>query len=115
MVLSPYLLSRLNAGQLEDCVTTPHALPIQTRSRTSSTRACKMSHKTRMILLANPNQRYFNNLVKTSYHKTPYRCPYRLSLSSQSSRSCAGSNIKVLKDKGLERSEERRVGRECRS
>src|SRR4029434_5358780 len=27
MVLSPYLLSRLNAGQLEDCVTTPHALP----------------------------------------------------------------------------------------
>jgi hypothetical protein len=54
------------------------------------------------ILLANPSQWYFNNLVKTSYHKTPYRCPYRLSLSSQSSRSCAGPNIKVLKDKGLE-------------
>jgi hypothetical protein len=54
------------------------------------------------ILLANPNQWYFNSLVKTPYHKTPYRCPYRLSLSSQSSRSCAGPNIKVLKDKVLE-------------
>src|SRR4029450_2766712 len=32
----------------------------------------------------------------------PYRCPYRLSLSSQPSRSCAGPNIKVLKDKDLE-------------
>jgi hypothetical protein len=54
------------------------------------------------ILLANSNQLYFNNLVKTPCHKTPYRCPHRLSLSSQSSRSCAGLKIKVLKDKGLE-------------
>src|SRR5262249_5082590 len=43
----------------------------------------------------------FINLVKMPYHKTPYRCPYRLSLSSQSSRSCAGPNIKALKDKDL--------------
>src|SRR5215813_1963822 len=35
-------------------------------------------------------------------HKTPYRCPHRLNLSSLSSRSCAGPNIKVLKDKDLE-------------
>jgi hypothetical protein len=35
-------------------------------------------------------------------HKTPYRCPHRLNLSSQSSRSCALPNIKVLKDKDLE-------------
>jgi hypothetical protein len=54
------------------------------------------------ILLANSNQWYFNNLVKKPCHKTPYRCPHRLSLSSQSSRSCALPNIKVLKDKDLE-------------
>jgi hypothetical protein len=30
------------------------------------------------------------------------RCPHRLNLSFQSSRSCALPNIKVLKDKGLE-------------
>src|SRR4029434_2950069 len=54
------------------------------------------------ILLAHSNQLYFNNLVKTPCHKTPYRCPHRLSLSSQSSRSCAGLKIKVLKDKDLE-------------
>ena len=54
------------------------------------------------ILLANSNQWYFNKLVKKPCHKTPYRCPHRLNLSSQSSRSCAGSNIKVLKDKDLE-------------
>src|SRR4029450_1268567 len=54
------------------------------------------------ILLANSNHLYFNKLVKTPCHKTPYRCPHRLSLSSQSSRSCAGLKIKVLKDKGLE-------------
>src|SRR5262245_34393376 len=54
------------------------------------------------ILLANSNQRYFNKLVKIPCHKTPYRCPHRLNLSSQSSRSCAGPNIKVLKDKDLE-------------
>ena len=40
--------------------------------------------------------------VKIPYHKTPYRCPHRLNLSSQSSRSCAGPNIKLLKDKDLE-------------
>ena len=54
------------------------------------------------ILLANSNQWYFNSLVKAPCHKTPYRCPHRLHLSSQSSRSRAGSNIKVLKDKDLE-------------
>jgi hypothetical protein len=54
------------------------------------------------ILLANSNQRYFNKLVKISCHKTPYRCPHRLNLSSQSSRSYAGPNTKVLKDKDLE-------------
>jgi hypothetical protein len=54
------------------------------------------------ILLANSNQRYFNKLVKIPCHKTPYRCPRRLNLSSQSSRSCAGPNIKALKDKDLE-------------
>src|SRR5215211_7731265 len=54
------------------------------------------------ILLANSNQWYFNNLVKIPCHKTPYRCSHRLSLSSQSSRSCAGLKIKALKDKGLE-------------
>ena len=32
----------------------------------------------------------------------PYRCPHRLNLSSQSSLSCAGLNIKTLKDKDLE-------------
>src|SRR4029450_3982637 len=54
------------------------------------------------ILLANSNHLYFNKLVKTPCHKTPYRRPHRLSLSSQSSRSCAGLKIKVLKDKALE-------------
>src|SRR5678816_1850457 len=54
------------------------------------------------ILLANSNQWYFNKLVKIPCHKTPYRCPHRLNLSSQSSRSCAGPNIKMLKDKDLE-------------
>jgi hypothetical protein len=54
------------------------------------------------ILLANSNQWYFNNLVKRPCHKTPYRCPHRLNLSSQSSRSCAVPNIKALKDKDLE-------------
>jgi hypothetical protein len=54
------------------------------------------------ILLANSNQWYFNNLVKKPCHKTPYRCPHRLNLSFQSSRSCALPNIKVLKDKDLE-------------
>src|SRR4029450_4772245 len=54
------------------------------------------------ILLANSNQWYFNKLVKILCHKTPYRCPHRLNLSSQSSRSCAGPNIKILKDKDLE-------------
>jgi hypothetical protein len=52
--------------------------------------------------LANSNQWYFNKLVKISCHKTPYRCPHRLNLSSQSSRSYAGPNTKVLKDKDLE-------------
>jgi hypothetical protein len=33
---------------------------------------------------------------------TSYRYPYRLNLSSQSSRSCALPNIKALKDKDLE-------------
>ena len=32
----------------------------------------------------------------------PYRCSHRLNLSSQSSLSCAGPNIKALKDKDLE-------------
>src|SRR4029453_3962747 len=41
-------------------------------------------------------------LIKISCHKTPYRCPHRLNLSSQSSRSYAGPNTKVLKDKDLE-------------
>src|SRR5262245_12092327 len=54
------------------------------------------------ILLANSNQWYFNKLVKISCHKTPCRCPHCLNLSSQSSRSCAGPNTKVLKDKDLE-------------
>src|SRR4029450_2051918 len=54
------------------------------------------------ILLANSNQWYFNKLVKIPCHKTPYRCLHRLNLCSQSSRSCAGPNIKVLKDKDLE-------------
>jgi hypothetical protein len=54
------------------------------------------------ILLANSNQWYFNKLVKIPCHKTPSRCPHCLNLSSQSSRSCAGPNIKVLKDKDLE-------------
>ena len=45
---------------------------------------------------------YFNSLVKKPRHKTPYRCPHRLNLSFQSSRSCALPNIKALKDKGLE-------------
>jgi hypothetical protein len=58
--------------------------------------------KNRPILLANSNQWYFNKLVKIPCHKTPYRCPHRLNLSSQSSRSCAGPNIKMLKDKDLE-------------
>ena len=52
--------------------------------------------------MANPNQLYFNSLVKTSCHETPYRCPHRLNLSSRSSRSCAWPNIKMLKDKDLE-------------
>src|SRR5262245_1333430 len=54
------------------------------------------------ILLANSNQWYFNNLVKNPCHKTHCRCPHRLNLSFQSSRSCALPNIKVLKDKDLE-------------
>jgi hypothetical protein len=45
---------------------------------------------------------YFNKLVKIPCHKTPYRRPHCLNLSSQSSRSCAGPNIKLLKDKDLE-------------
>ena len=40
--------------------------------------------------------------VKKPCHKTHCRCPHRLNLSFQSSRSCALPNIKVLKDKGLE-------------
>jgi hypothetical protein len=54
------------------------------------------------ILLANSNQWCFNKLVKIPCHRTPYRCTHRLNLSSQSSRSCAETNIKVLKDKDLE-------------
>src|SRR4029453_16178475 len=54
------------------------------------------------ILLANSNQWYFNKLVKIPFHKTPYRRPHRLNLSSQSSRSCTEPNIKLLKDKDLE-------------
>ena len=54
------------------------------------------------ILLSNSNQWHFNNLVKRPCHKTLYRCPHRLNLSSQSSRSCALPNIKALKDKDLE-------------
>src|SRR5215470_13295674 len=54
------------------------------------------------ILLANSNQLYFNNLVKSLCHKTSYRCPHRLNLTSQCSRSCAHLNIKTLKDKALE-------------
>jgi hypothetical protein len=61
-----------------------------------------LNHKGTPILLANSNQWYFNKLVKISCHKTPYRCPHRLNLSSQSSRSYAGPNTKVLKDKDLE-------------
>src|SRR5262245_26496477 len=45
---------------------------------------------------------YAIKLVKIPCHKTPYRRPHRLNLSSQSSRSCAGPNIKMLKDKDLE-------------
>src|SRR4029450_12936980 len=41
------------------------------------------------ILLVNSNQWYFNNLVKKPCHKTHCRCPHRLNLSFQSSRSCA--------------------------
>ena len=41
------------------------------------------SSKNGEILLANSNQLYFNNLVKTPCHKTSYRCPYRLNLTSQ--------------------------------
>src|SRR5499426_4178784 len=58
--------------------------------------------KNARILLANSNQWYFNSLVKKPCHKTHGRCPHRLNLSFQSSRSCAGPNIKVLKDKDLE-------------
>src|SRR5215510_13923761 len=54
------------------------------------------------ILLANSNQWYFNKLVKKPCHTTHCRCPHRLNLSFQSSRSYALPNIKVLKDKGLE-------------
>src|SRR6516165_9961667 len=54
------------------------------------------------ILLANSNQLYFNNLVKTPCHKTHCQCPHRLHLTSQCSRSCAHLNIKTLKDKDLE-------------
>src|SRR5262249_38575028 len=54
------------------------------------------------ILLANSNQLYFNNLVKTPCHKTSCRCPHRLHLTSQCSHSCAHLNIKTLKDKDLE-------------
>src|SRR5262249_40675579 len=61
--------------------------------------ACRFNGR---ILLANSNQWYFNKLVRIPCHKTPYRCPRRLNLSSQSSRSCAEPNIKVLKDKDLE-------------
>src|SRR5215216_106166 len=78
-----------------------------TRTYTQHTRLCswppfpRVSFKGR-ILLANSNQWYFNSLVKRPCHKTPYRCPHRLNLSSQSSRSCALPNIKALKDKDLE-------------
>src|SRR5262245_46430669 len=58
--------------------------------------------KSSLILLANSNQWYFNNLVKNPCHKTHCWCPHRLNLSFQSSRSCALPNIKILKDKGLE-------------
>src|SRR5437588_11586247 len=58
--------------------------------------------KNHRILLANSNQWYFNGLVKRPCHKTPSRCPHRLNLSSQSSRSCARPNTKLLKDKDLE-------------
>jgi hypothetical protein len=54
------------------------------------------------ILLANSNQWYFKRLVKIPCHKTPYRCPHCLNLSSQSNRFCAGPSIKALKDKDLE-------------
>src|SRR5215471_11642480 len=54
------------------------------------------------ILLANSNQWHFNNLVKKPCHETHCRCPHRLHLSFQSSRSCALPSIKVLKDKDLE-------------
>ena len=60
------------------------------------------SHKREGILLANSNQLYFNNLVKTPWHKTSYRCPHRLNLTSQCSRSCAHLNSKPLNDKDLE-------------
>src|SRR5215211_4753426 len=67
-----------------------------------SSDVARLGLKLAKILLANSNQWYFNKLVKIPCHKTPYRCPHRLNLSSQSSRSCAGPNIKVLKDKVLE-------------
>src|SRR5215217_8066221 len=73
----------------------------QRGSATPSRGACSCKENGR-ILLANSNQWYFNNLVKRPCHKTPYRCPHRLNLSSQSSRSCALPNIKALKDKDLE-------------
>jgi len=61
-----------------------------------------LSQKPSLILLANSNQWYFNNLVKKPCHKTHCRCPYRLNLSFQSSRSYALPNIKALKEKDLE-------------
>src|SRR5215468_9974110 len=64
--------------------------------------AAKSVSKPSVILSANSNQWYFNSLVKKPCHKTHCRCPRRLNLSFQSSRSCALPNIKVLKDKDLE-------------
>src|SRR5262249_33703277 len=71
------------------------------------------------ILSANSNHWYFNNLVKKPCHKTHCRCPHRLNLSFQPSRSCALPNIKVLKDKDLEfansiRPLNRQTGDPCR-
>ena len=65
------------------------------------TEAAKSVSLTSLILLANSNQWYFNSLVKNSCHKTHCRCPHRLNLSFQSSRSWALPNIKVLKDEDL--------------
>src|SRR5215470_2807455 len=62
----------------------------------------KCVSKNGWILLANSNQWHFNNLVKKPCHETHCRCPHRLHLSFQSSRSCALPSIKVLKDKDLE-------------